>query len=66
MSSEAAVQKQAEIELSKPKSEAELLAEQVSGAQIKKYWRAREAERTTPRGTIVSYYSLTSLGTERD
>jgi DNA polymerase delta subunit 4 len=48
--SEAAVQKQAEIELSKPKSEEELLAEKVSDAQIKKYWKAREAERTTPRG----------------
>ena len=54
--SEAAVQKQAEIELSKPKTEAEMLAEKVTDAQIKKYWRAREAERITPRGMIASYY----------
>src|SRR5271169_3155290 len=50
--SEAAVQKQAEIELSKSKTEAEVLAEKVSDAQIKKYWRAREAERDTLRGVI--------------
>jgi DNA polymerase delta subunit 4 len=53
--SEAAVQKQAEIELIKPKTEAELLAEKVTDAQIKKYWRAREAERTTPRGMVASH-----------
>ena len=50
--SAAVVEKQAEIELSKPKSEAEKLAEKVSDAQIRQYWRAREAERTTPRGEI--------------
>jgi DNA polymerase delta subunit 4 len=50
--SEAAVEKQAQVELSKPKPEAEELAEKVTDAQIKKYWRAREAERITPRGRI--------------
>jgi DNA polymerase delta subunit 4 len=51
--SDAAVQRQAEIELSKPKTEEEVLAEKVSDAQIKKYWRAREAERITPRGMVA-------------
>jgi DNA polymerase delta subunit 4 len=54
VSSEAAVQKQAEIELSKLKTEAEVLAEKVTDAQIKKYWKAREAERITPRGMVVA------------
>lgn len=60
--SEAAGQKQAEIELSKPKSEDEVLAEKVSHAQIKKYWQAREAERVKSRG-IISPRSLNNLGT---
>lgn len=47
--SEAAVKTQAAIELSKPKTKAELEAEKVSVAQINKYWRAREADRLAPR-----------------
>ena len=54
VTSEAAVEKQTKIELSKPKTEAEILAEKVTDAQIKKYWRARDAERITPRGKIFS------------
>jgi len=50
VTSETAVAEQAQVELSKPKTEAEKLAEKVSDAQIKKYWRAREAERIAPRG----------------
>ena len=49
--SEVAVEKQTKIELDKPKTEEEMLAEKVTDAQIKSYWRAREAERITPRGT---------------
>lgn len=59
VTSEAAVEKQAQVELSKPKSEAEKLAEKVSEAQINKYWRAREAERSAPRGKILVCKSVT-------
>lgn len=50
VTSEAAIEAQAKIELSKPKTEEEILAGKVTDAQIKRYWRAREAERITPRG----------------
>lgn len=49
ISSEAVIAKQAAAELAKPKTKEEELAEKVSDAQIKKYWRAREAERIAPR-----------------
>lgn len=61
--SETAVQKQAEVELSKPKGEAEVLAEKVTNAQIKKYWKAREAERITPRGMVTRPLCLTAMAT---
>jgi DNA polymerase delta subunit 4 len=51
VTSEAAIKAQAKIELSKPKTEEEILAGKVTDAQIKRYWRAREAERITPRGS---------------
>lgn len=50
--SDAAIEKEAQVELSKPKTEAEESAEKVTAAQIKKYWREREAERTTFRGMV--------------
>jgi DNA polymerase delta subunit 4 len=49
VSSEVLVAKQAAVELAKPKTKEEELAEKVSDAQIKKYWRAREADRLAPR-----------------
>jgi DNA polymerase delta subunit 4 len=51
---EDAVVQQAKAELSKPKSEAERLAEKVTDAQIKEYWREREAERIVKRGKAPS------------
>lgn len=51
VTSEAAIEAQAKIELSKPKTEEETVAGKVTDAQIKRYWRAREAERITPRGS---------------
>ena len=50
---EAAVEKQAKVELSKneiEKSEEVREAESISDSQIKNYWKAREAERITRRG----------------
>lgn len=50
VTSEVAVEKQAVAELAEPKTEADIKAEKVTDAQIKRYWRAREAERTSGRG----------------
>ena len=50
VTSEAAIEKQAKVELSKSKTEAEKLAEKMSDAQIMKYWSACEAERKASRG----------------
>lgn len=47
---EAAIAKQAEAELKKLRTDEEIRAEKVTDAQIKKYWRACEAERKAPRG----------------
>jgi DNA polymerase delta subunit 4 len=47
--SEAAVLSQAKVELEKEKTEDEKKAEKVTGAQIRKYWRERENERTAAR-----------------
>jgi DNA polymerase delta subunit 4 len=47
VTSDAAVQQQAQIELAKPKTVEELKAEKVTDAQIRKYWKEREAERRT-------------------
>jgi len=47
-----AVEEQAKAELEKPEVERtveELKAEKVTDAQIKKYWKEREAERRAPR-----------------
>ncbi|KAG9248675.1 putative DNA polymerase delta subunit 4 [Calycina marina] len=52
ITSAAAVASQAAIELAKPvkeKSIEELQAEKLTDGQIKKYWKAREAERQAPR-----------------
>lgn len=52
ISSETAVEQQARIEIERTKKERtaeELKAEKVTDAQIKKYWREREAERKAPR-----------------
>ncbi len=52
ISSAAAVEQQARIEIERTKKERtaeELKAEKVTDAQIKKYWREREAERKAPR-----------------
>jgi DNA polymerase delta subunit 4 len=52
ISSEAAVEQQAHIEIEPTKKERtaeELKAEKVTDAQIKNYWREREAERKAPR-----------------
>ena len=51
VTSKASVVAQAKIELSKPKTEEEILAGNVMDTQIKRYWQAREAERITPRGS---------------
>jgi DNA polymerase delta subunit 4 len=50
--SDAEAVEQAKVEPSKPKSEAERLAEKVTDTQIKRYWRGREAERTVERGKV--------------
>ena len=53
VTSEAAVTQQAEIELHKTvKTEEEERASKVTDAQIRKYWRAKEAERKAPRGEV--------------
>jgi len=52
ISSAPAVQAQAKAELAKPaveKTVEELQAEKITDAQIKQYWREREAERRAPR-----------------
>jgi DNA polymerase delta subunit 4 len=52
VTSEAAVAEQAQKEIDRPKKERnpeELKAEKVTDAQIKRYWREREAERHAPR-----------------
>ena len=49
VSSEAAVAEQAQVELLKERTEEEAKALKVSDAQIRKYWREREAERKAPR-----------------
>lgn len=52
MTSEPAVAEQAQKEIDRPKKERsseELKAEKVTDAQIKRYWREREAERRAPR-----------------
>jgi DNA polymerase delta subunit 4 len=49
VSSEAAVLSQAKVELEKEKTEDEKKAEKVTDAQIRKYWRERENERTAAR-----------------
>jgi DNA polymerase delta subunit 4 len=49
VSSEAAVLSQAKVELEKEKTEDEKKAEKVTNAQIRKYWRERENERTAAR-----------------
>jgi DNA polymerase delta subunit 4 len=55
ISSEAAVEQQAKAELERVKGDGkertaeELKAEKVTDAQIRKYWKAREAERKAPR-----------------
>jgi DNA polymerase delta subunit 4 len=50
VSSESAVAAQAAAELDKPEpTPEELRAASITDAQIAKYWRAREAERRTPR-----------------
>jgi DNA polymerase delta subunit 4 len=46
---ELAIRQQVEEE-KKVKSEQEIRAEAVSDAQIKRYWKAKEAERKAPRG----------------
>jgi DNA polymerase delta subunit 4 len=61
VTSDAGVIEQAKVGLSKPKSEAERLAEKVTDAQIKGYWRGREAERTVERGNAPCLSDL-SLG----
>jgi DNA polymerase delta subunit 4 len=53
VSSETAISKHAEVEidtLKTKKTEDERRAEAITDMQIKKYWRAREAERIAPRG----------------
>lgn len=50
VSSEVVVEKQAAVELAVLKTEAEERAENITDAQIKKYWKAREAERISGRG----------------
>lgn len=47
---EAAVIEQVKVEPSNSKSEAERQAENITNAQIKRYWNKREKERTTQRG----------------
>jgi DNA polymerase delta subunit 4 len=50
VSSEAAVAQQAAAEIAKPApTPEEIEAEAVTDAQIRRYWKAREAERRTPR-----------------
>ncbi|KIN01517.1 hypothetical protein OIDMADRAFT_180319 [Oidiodendron maius Zn] len=50
VSSEAAVAQQAAAEVSKPEpTKEEIEAAGVTDAQIRRYWKAREAERRTPR-----------------
>jgi DNA polymerase delta subunit 4 len=49
VTSEAVVEHQTKIELNREKTAEELKAEKVTDAQIRKYWREREAERKAPR-----------------
>lgn len=52
VTSEAAVAQQAAIVMVKPKTEAEISAEKVGDAAIKRYWKAKEAERKAGRGRL--------------
>jgi len=49
VSSEAAIVSRTKIEIEKEKTEEEIKAEKITDAQIKKYWRTRENERSAPR-----------------
>lgn len=49
VSSEAAIASQVQTEQARDKTEEEVRAEKVTDAQIRKYWRGREAERKAPR-----------------
>lgn len=53
--SEVALRQQIKTEAAKPKDEADLRAEKVTDAQIKKYWRKEEEVRKAPRGIAVAY-----------
>jgi DNA polymerase delta subunit 4 len=44
--------KQREVEVEPPKDAAEVEAQRIDETRLKEYWRDREAERKTPRGTI--------------
>jgi DNA polymerase delta subunit 4 len=49
VTSEAAVEQQTKIEFDREKTAEEVKAEKVTNAQIRKYWREREADRKAPR-----------------
>jgi DNA polymerase delta subunit 4 len=49
VTSEAAVAQQAQAEISRSRTAEEQQALRVTDAQIRRYWKAREAERRTPR-----------------
>ena len=47
---ESAIQDQVQTEIAKPRTEEEVQARKLKDSQIKKYWKAVEAERRAPRG----------------
>lgn len=54
VTSEAAIAQQAKQEIEKvERSEEEVRARRITDAQVRKYWRAREAERKAPRGEFM-------------
>lgn len=57
ITSAAVVVQEAKLELRKPRTKEESEAERVSDAQIKRYWRQREAERIAPRGELLALLS---------
>ena len=60
--SEVALRQQIKTESAKPKDEADLRAEKVTDAQIKKYWRKEEEVRKAPRGTGHLYLLVEGVG----
>ncbi|KAI9836428.1 MAG: hypothetical protein M1819_001459 [Sarea resinae] len=61
-SAEVAIIDQAKAEAEKPRTEEEEEAENITEAQLRKYWRERENERKASRGEIIlAHMSRTSL-----